>query len=343
MADAVTASQVNDNHKGDNQYVSRSLSYGRTALKQSYGQQYNTAGNQSNNQANSMAFLSQGMHSMNFQESPYNAAARGHSMSGTSGSWSGYNMANAIPAPFWTTNSTMMLPGQQIFNPNGNAVAAAMYTPSTAQYITHGYGQTHDNSPMSQGWTPTGMSGEVPTLITPRRESISSADNDTPGTPVYPTYHAMTQGGITILNRSPSGAYTTSSPSPLQVLAGYGMPLTKVPEIESISPRLKMLVTKDPSIPPAIPAPSSPLKPLDRALENTRGETNVYIRGLMPETSDELLDGWGRRFGDIKSSKSIIDHNTGLCKGSVSIRATFLLPAYSPQLRFCQVPQLQRC
>ncbi|KAF2226903.1 hypothetical protein BDZ85DRAFT_190593 [Elsinoe ampelina] len=80
------------------------------------------------------------------------------------------------------------------------------------------------------------------------------------------------------------------------------------------------LVTKEPIIPPAIPAPSSPLKPLDRALENPRGETNVYIRGLMPETSDEMLETWGRRFGDIKSSKSIIDHVTGMCKGFGFVR-----------------------
>ncbi|KAF1821648.1 uncharacterized protein K489DRAFT_321694 [Dissoconium aciculare CBS 342.82] len=72
---------------------------------------------------------------------------------------------------------------------------------------------------------------------------------------------------------------------------------------------------QEPVIPPAIPAPSSPLKPLDRALENQRGETNVYIRGLLPETTDEMLQVWGSRFGDIKSSKSIIDMQTGLCKG----------------------------
>lgn len=210
----------------------------------------------------------------------------------------------------------MMLAGQQPFTGNGSAHPSAMYTP---QYMAQGYVQAHDNSPISQGWTPTHVGAELPTLITPRRESISSAENDTPGTPLYPPYHAMTHGGVTILNRSPSGTYTTSTPSPLQMLAHYGM-MAKVPEVETISPRLKMLVTKDPLIPRAIPAPSSPLKPLDRALENPRGETNVYIRGLMPETSDEMLDTWGRRFGDIKSSKSIIDHSTGLCKGFGFVR-----------------------
>lgn len=88
-------------------------------------------------------------------------------------------------------------------------------------------------------------------------------------------------------------------------------------EQSDLSPRLKALIKREPAIPPAIPAPSSPLKSLDRALENQRGETNVYIRGLLPETTDEMLQAWGSRFGDIKSSKSIIDMQTGLCKGLV--------------------------
>ncbi|KAF2103567.1 hypothetical protein NA57DRAFT_26608, partial [Rhizodiscina lignyota] len=48
---------------------------------------------------------------------------------------------------------------------------------------------------------------------------------------------------------------------------------------------------------------------------NKNGETNVYIRGLMPETTDEMLESWGIRFGDIASHKAIIDHKTNLCKG----------------------------
>jgi RNA recognition motif-containing protein len=50
-------------------------------------------------------------------------------------------------------------------------------------------------------------------------------------------------------------------------------------------------------------------------IQNKNGETNVYIRGLLPETTDEMLHEWGSRFGDIASSKSIIDHRSSLCKG----------------------------
>lgn len=104
------------------------------------------------------------------------------------------------------------------------------------------------------------------------------------------------------------------------MMGPYGMPIAKQPERSDVSPRIKLLVQREPPIPRAIPAPSSPLKPLDRALENQRGETNVYIRGLLPETTDEMLEAWGTRFGDIKSSKSIIDMNSGLCKGYVTSR-----------------------
>ncbi|WPH04650.1 Sporulation-specific protein 5 [Acrodontium crateriforme] len=195
-----------------------------------------------------------------------------------------------------------------------------MYTPHASQYMPQiGYQAYHhqqDNSPVSQQtWTPTtGTNGEVPTLITPRRDSISSNENDQPATPSYAGYPSFSHGGVAV-NRSPSGMFTHGTPSPTSIIGPYGMALVKQPEQSDVTPRIKMLVTREPAIPRAIPAPSSPLKPLDRALENQRGETNVYIRGLLPETTDEQLEQWGTRFGDIKSSKSIIDLNTGLCKG----------------------------
>ncbi|TKX19408.1 RNA recognition motif-containing protein 26 [Elsinoe australis] len=315
MADTSSVSQAST-IKADNSYTHRGYANGRSDGRGSYGQHYNVASSQAQN-ANNMAFLAQGMAAMNFQDASYTTSGRTNSVSATSGPYGGYNLNNAIPAAFWPGANQLVMGGHQAFN-NGTPHSASMY--AQGAYMTHGYGRTHDNSPMSQGWTPTQMNGDMPSLITPRRESMSSAENDTPGTPNYSSYNPMTHGGVTILNRSPSGTYTTSTPSPLQMMFPGGMPLGKVAEVDTISPRLKILVTKEPAIPPAIPAPSSPLKPLDRALENPRGETNVYIRGLMPETSDDMLENWGRRFGDIKSSKSIIDHTTGQCKGFGFVR-----------------------
>jgi hypothetical protein len=124
--------------------------------------------------------------------------------------------------------------------------------------------------------------------------------------------------GATIMDRSPSGVYTSSAtPSPSQMAHSYQLmaPVQKQQAMPTLPPHLLALVHQEPPIPRAIPAPSSPHKPLDRSLENKTGETNVYIRGLLPETTDEMLHGWGRRFGDIQSSKSIIDLKTNLCKG----------------------------
>lgn len=264
--------------------------------------------------------LAHGFQAMSMQE-PTFTPGKGPLMAAPGPQYANMPLNPGYPAPFWGPNPQLMYPGPHHYPAGTHQHSPGMYTPMTAQYIHHGYGQQHDNSPMSQTWTPSHTTGEVPTLITPRRDSISSNENDAPGTPSYSTYPY--QHGVGIVNRSPNGYYTHSTPSPSQVMS-HGMPLIKTPEARSLSSELQALVSKDPAIPPAIPAPSSPLKPLDRALENLRGETNVYIRGLHPDTTDEMLETWGRRFGDIRSSKSIIDHGTGLCKGCVNLSPSCL-------------------
>ncbi|KAL1593203.1 hypothetical protein SLS60_010811 [Paraconiothyrium brasiliense] len=190
---------------------------------------------------------------------------------------------------------------------------AGTFVPQSAYQYTQGMVE----SPMGNGWASRVSSGDMPTLMTPRRDSISSNENDIPGTP-YTSAGLYRYGTSTaIMDRSPNGMYTSSAtPSPSQ-LAQYGVQLVnpKQASVATISPQLAQLLQKEPPIPRAIPAPSSPLKPLDRSLENKTGETNVYIRGLLPETTDEMLHAWGKRFGDIQSSKSIIDLKTNLCKG----------------------------
>jgi len=292
--------------KSETSFVNRVPSLPGGPGKTPYGTPYNHQDGHSNGAG--VTLLTQGLQGLGFNDSIYGTGNRSNHIAGPSGHFTPFGMNNNMSPQYWTNNIVSGHP----FGNNGGMHPAAIYSPATGHYVANGY---HNNSPMSSAWTPMTTNGELPNLITPRRESVSSLENDTPSTPIYPGYPMMPPGGVTILNRSPSGAFTTSTPSPLQIMTNYSMSMTKAPEVEAISPRLKMIVTKEPAIPPAIPAPSSPLKPLDRALENVRGETNVYIRGLMPETSDAMLDNWGRRFGDIKSSKSIIDHGTGLCKG----------------------------
>lgn len=323
----------NNFSKSEQGYSHRNASYNHHSGRTSYGHAY---GMQQN--AN---LLAQGLQGMTVQEQPF--SAQGKTLMMTNGhQYANIPLHSGIPAALWGANGQLMYAGNHSYPASTHQQSPGLYTPIAAQYLSHGYPQQHENSPMSQAWTPSHTTGDVPTLITPRRDSISSNENDAPGTPSYAGYPY--QAGVAIVNRSPNGMYTQSTPSPSHMVSQYGMPMNKMPENRSISPSLHMVLVKDPPIPQAIPAPSSPLKPLDRALENLRGETNVYIRGLHPETTDEMLESWGRRFGDIKSSKSIIDHSTGLCKGyatcslcSSSLRLMCL------QIRLRQVSQLRGC
>ncbi|KAJ5120876.1 Nucleotide-binding alpha-beta plait [Penicillium bovifimosum] len=80
---------------------------------------------------------------------------------------------------------------------------------------------------------------------------------------------------------------------------------------------LEALTQQDPAIPRAVPAmwtnPSD--LTLAKCLENREGITNVYIRGFLPETTDEVLHAYAARFGKIDRCKAIVDLDTGLCKG----------------------------
>ena len=80
----------------------------------------------------------------------------------------------------------------------------------------------------------------------------------------------------------------------------------------------KAIALQDPPIPIAIPAPRTPNDgrgTLDKIFDNPHKTTNVYIRGLHPNTTDEMLMQYGARFGKIDTAKSIIDHPRSLCKG----------------------------
>ncbi len=80
---------------------------------------------------------------------------------------------------------------------------------------------------------------------------------------------------------------------------------------------LDELVNREPPIPRAVPALWTNQEELSLAkcLQNPEGITNVYIRGFMPETTDEDLHHWSSRFGEIESCKAIIEQDTGKCKG----------------------------
>lgn len=165
------------------------------------------------------------------------------------------------------------------------------------------------------------MNGEMMSDLTaPRRNSWSSAeDKNSPATPMVDTrgqteyYPAMAPA----LDR-PLLGYAFNTPSP-QAPQQY-VPLQMMKSANGyILQDLEALTQQEPPIPRAVPAmwtnPSD--LTLAKCLENREGITNVYIRGFLPETTDDMLHAYASRFGKIDRCKAIVDLETGLCKGSV--------------------------
>lgn len=113
-------------------------------------------------------------------------------------------------------------------------------------------------------------------------------------------------------------------------LPGYSYP-SMIPQLGSLSLPYQMMKTtngyviqdvealtqQEPAIPRAVPAMwTNPSElTLAKCLENREGITNVYIRGFLPETTDEMLNAYAARFGRIDRCKAIVDLDSGLCKG----------------------------
>jgi hypothetical protein len=89
------------------------------------------------------------------------------------------------------------------------------------------------------------------------------------------------------------------------------------------------LLLQDPTIPPAVPAAFTPLdrkRTLDQSLLNpTKGNRNVYIRGLHPDVDDTTLVSYASQFGRVESSKAINDGSKGACKGYIFSTSSFWL------------------
>ena len=156
---------------------------------------------------------------------------------------------------------------------------------------------------------------EMPELAAPRRGSLSSNDGDSPQTPEFNPFIAGYQAPLLIPNHSPNAWGPCTPPSshhtsPVQI--------AKNAKGEPLLINFEAWTTASPAIPIAIPAIDSPgggRGCLEQIMHNPMGTTNVYVRGLHPNTSDEMLHAYGKRFGDVVSAKSIIEAATGACKG----------------------------
>jgi NADPH-ferrihemoprotein reductase len=197
-----------------------------------------------------------------------------------------------------------------------------------------------------QGYTwPYSLGGEVPDLAAPRRDSWSSVEENNPGTGAVdvtgqPDYYQS----IAPIDRSPLVGYAYNAPSPSQIPQPY-LPFQMMKGSGGyVLQDLDALTQQDPPIPRAVPAmwtnPSD--LTLAKCLENREGITNVYIRGFLPETSDEMLHAYASRFGKIDRCKAIVDLETGLCKGFAISRLIIGLNTSLTciKVRFCAIFQL---
>ena len=216
----------------------------------------------------------------------------------------------ASPIYYQLPNGTFIIPNvnsapqtiSQGRNPYGG-----FYTPQ-ASYMMNSNGNTSITPPGQQN---------VPELA-PRRSSLSSNEENGPHTPFFgSTTQGIYQPNITS-DHSPQ-LWGTHSPVELGQTF-YPQPLAKSPDGVYTYLDLDALCCRHPAIPRSVPAIFSGEKgrgTLEKSLQNQTGTTNVYIRGLLPDTTDEMLHSYGERFGDIQSAKSMLDQATGLCKGSV--------------------------
>ncbi|KAI4262844.1 MAG: hypothetical protein L6R42_001987 [Xanthoria sp. 1 TBL-2021] len=251
--------------------------------------------------------------------------------------YTGATKPNTMNMAGGMTNMNGMLPSQSnpglvYYLPNGTVVcsdANSVHQTAYPQY-TAGYGLNATNNgqlqhasyqnhfanapvtPRGNGWTVAPqIPQEVPDLAAPRRSSFSSNEADSPQTPLFTSYLGGYQPQLHGLDQQAS-VMGNFSPSHL------GMQVAKTSTGENTLVDFEAWTSKSPAIPPAVPAIDSPgggRGTLEQIMHNPNGTTNVYVRGLHPDTSDEMLHAYGSRFGNVQSAKSIIDTATGQCKG----------------------------
>ncbi|KAL1960537.1 hypothetical protein VTO42DRAFT_7116 [Malbranchea cinnamomea] len=233
-----------------------------------------------------------------------------------------------VTAPHGVNANGMHRPqGQYMIVPPNGAMIGPMPTPPPFGHVPPHHSQDQGtplqylpsnfypgfvaNTPLVPGpvpgfhW-PYLYNSEVPDFANFHRDSWNLVDENNPGNfdmtgqPGY--YPAAGQH-----DRTPMAGYLYNA-TPYQMMrtpGGYALQ------------DLDALVKQEPAIPRAVPAMwTNPSElTLAKCLENREGITNVYIRGFLPETTDEMLHSYAARFGKIERCKAIVDLDTGLCKG----------------------------
>ncbi|KAI9789819.1 MAG: hypothetical protein M1816_005736 [Peltula sp. TS41687] len=182
-------------------------------------------------------------------------------------------------------------------------VAYVPVAPPPPPFVPRGDGAGREPPPFNENQISTGShsddpsSPETPNTVVANqlhpKVAIAGADVAS----AAPYYH----------HRTPSPRHYLNSLEPAQLAKAYG--------IQKLAPDLFTVAGNNPAIPRAVPAVLGARKTLHECFENPTGTTNVYIRGLHPETTDDMLHAYAARFGHVANSKAMIDSQTGACKG----------------------------
>ena len=158
---------------------------------------------------------------------------------------------------------------------------------------------------------PYGVPADPSGLDPARRGSWSSNEENVP---MIPAFDGTTQQPYYAGLAPYMGANTATN---THYIAGPIQPMKCQDNKSYEMVNLDELVNREPAIPRAVPALWTNQEDLSLAkcLQNPEGITNIYVRGFMPDTTDEDLEAWASRFGEIESCKAIIDQDTGKCKG----------------------------
>ena len=256
----------------------------------------------------------------------FSDTSQGKNMSNQNGLGNMQNLKASLPNPAVDasdarqayTSPLMVLPsGQTLPLSNYYNQQAGSDTQNGLQYMAPNmFPSFMSNNNMATGaftgytW-PYGLTPGVNSMDTGRRTSWSS--NEENNMPIsQPMNNPAAQDWY------PSMAYLpVSAQQSGHYIAGPIQPMKCSDNKSYEMVNMDELVAREPSIPRAVPALWTNQEELSLAkcLQNPEGITNVYIRGFMPDTTDEDLEAWSCRFGEIESCKAIIEQDTGKCKG----------------------------
>lgn len=245
-----------------------------------------------------------------------------------------YYPANFNPNPYnnnQPTNQARPGPSMQqkypspIMDPKYSAAPNTLGPSGVSPQMPHNMSRRPSNyfvapsmSPVQTSYGPRGWIGGNPQLISapmPMQNGTGPVHNPA----------AMYQPGMMTPNANPP---MLTPPAPGFAPGFAPQPVSNQPFGYPPPPQEPTTGT-DPDIPPPVPSiyPDPAYNNLNNCIYNPKGTTNVYIRGLRPETTDDDLLRMVRQYGDILSTKAIIDTQTKSCKGYVQIYRSGLTSA----------------